>query len=108
MDVPPIRVFFSRWSCMDDEYGLEAGLMKYAPPSFVLPDAPEDDSICVSPEMEIKYIYNPLAYCKQSVKSVHRGPSTYDIRFFGLFLTYLPTHIRFFPNLKPFLLLLNR
>ena len=57
MDVPPIRVFFSRWSCMDDEFSLEAGFMKYAPPSFVLPDAPEDDSICVSPEIKIEYIY---------------------------------------------------
>jgi hypothetical protein len=39
---------------MDDEYCLEAGFIKYAPP-FVLPDAPEDDSIWVSPEIGIMY-----------------------------------------------------
>ena len=30
------------------------------------------------------------------VKDQRKGSSTYDIRFFGPFLTHLPTHIRFF------------
>ena len=40
---------------MDDEYCLEVGFIIYAPP-FVLPDAPEDDSIWVRPEIEINYV----------------------------------------------------
>ena len=42
---------------MDDEYCLEVGFIIYAPPPpFVLPDAPEDDSIWVSPESGIRYV----------------------------------------------------
>ena len=50
----PAKVLVSLCCCMDDETCLEDGFIKYAPPSLVLPEAPEDDSICDKPEVIIK------------------------------------------------------
>ena len=51
----PVEVLVSVCCCMSDECCLEDGLMKYAPPSRVLPEAPDDDSIYDKPKESIKH-----------------------------------------------------
>ena len=73
----PGKVLVSLCCCMDDESCLEDGLMKYAPPSLVLPEAPDDDSMCDKPKVTKKGRWFFKHSKLTSIKNNYKNPKFY-------------------------------